>query len=199
MLDEKRCRRCGIVKSAEEFSHSESSSDGLNSYCKECRAALTRQHYTDHIEVYRERARTAGPARRQKYRSSRQEWYNRHRVERNAWRRVYWAANRQKLMEATADWARRHPEEISEKNRRRYARSRGVTPELTVGEWSALLAAYGLRCAYCRKALGSRVTLDHMIPLSRGGTHSLDNIVPACLTCNSSKGRLTALEWFLRG
>lgn len=32
------------------------------------------------------------------------------------------------------------------------------------------------------------LTMDHVIPLSRGGDHSIDNIVPSCFSCNASKG-----------
>lgn len=41
------------------------------------------------------------------------------------------------------------------------------------------------KCFYCKKKC--KLTLDHIIPLARGGTHSIDNIVFACLSCNCSK------------
>lgn len=59
-----------------------------------------------------------------------------------------------------------------------------------------LAARDGGRCAYC----GDRgSTVDHVIPRSRGGTHAWDNVVLACLPCNSRKGdRLLAeLGWCL--
>ncbi|WP_268762414.1 HNH endonuclease [Kitasatospora griseola] len=47
-------------------------------------------------------------------------------------------------------------------------------------------------CAYCG-ALAEH--LDHVIPLSRGGTDTEDNMVPACAPCNLSKGAKTLAEW----
>lgn len=41
-------------------------------------------------------------------------------------------------------------------------------------------------CQYCGNT--KRLTLDHVIPRSRGGTHTWDNVVTACETCNSRKG-----------
>jgi len=51
-------------------------------------------------------------------------------------------------------------------------------------------------CCYC----GSRefLTIDHLIPIKRGGVDTGDNLVWACRTCNSSKGAKDALEWLLR-
>ena len=55
----------------------------------------------------------------------------------------------------------------------------------TAEEWRARLAEYGGECVYCG---GTADTRDHVIPLSRGGTNSIDNIVPACRSCNARKG-----------
>jgi len=48
----------------------------------------------------------------------------------------------------------------------------------------------GLACAYCGQALedGCRLTLDHLIPHSLGGSNDAGNLVTACLLCNSSRG-----------
>lgn len=52
----------------------------------------------------------------------------------------------------------------------------------------------GWRCVYCGVA-GVPLELDHVIPKSRGGEHSLENLVAACKPCNSSKGAKTVEEW----
>lgn len=52
------------------------------------------------------------------------------------------------------------------------------------------------RCAYCRTPLSRRsATLDHVLPLSRGGTDSDDNSLLCCSACNLSKGNRTIIEW----
>lgn len=67
-----------------------------------------------------------------------------------------------------------------------------VTPE-------ALGAAFAEAkfCAYCMERFESsnEKTADHVEPLYLGGAHSMDNIVIACLSCNSSKGRKRLLNW----
>jgi DNA-directed RNA polymerase subunit RPC12/RpoP len=53
----------------------------------------------------------------------------------------------------------------------------------------------GYACQYCKKRVAIKhrnrlrwATIDHVIPLSKGGAHSPDNIVTACFSCNSRKG-----------
>lgn len=56
----------------------------------------------------------------------------------------------------------------------------------TVEEWGARKAQYHFRCAYCHRK--AKLTEDHIVPLSKGGSNDIENIVPACKHCNSSKG-----------
>jgi 5-methylcytosine-specific restriction endonuclease McrA len=57
----------------------------------------------------------------------------------------------------------------------------------------------GRRCVYCAARLGlEAATLDHVIPLSRGGNHAPGNLVAACLNCNQLKGSMLPVEFFTR-
>jgi len=51
-------------------------------------------------------------------------------------------------------------------------------------------------CHYCQGQVGrEHLTMDHVVPLSRGGKSSKGNIVPACKTCNNKKKYLLPIEW----
>ena len=53
-------------------------------------------------------------------------------------------------------------------------------------------------CHYCRRAVGARaLTMDHIVPLGRGGTSIRGNVVPACKECNNKKKLLTPAEQIL--
>ncbi|MCE2903380.1 MAG: HNH endonuclease [Gemmatimonas sp.] len=55
------------------------------------------------------------------------------------------------------------------------------------------------RCVYCATPLDQRtVTLDHVVPLARGGAHDQGNLVSACAPCNRLKGDLLPFEFFAR-
>jgi 5-methylcytosine-specific restriction endonuclease McrA len=57
----------------------------------------------------------------------------------------------------------------------------------------ALFARDGWRCVYCGTATG-RLTLDHVVPRSRGGESIWENVVTSCATCNHRKGNRTLEE-----
>ncbi|SDP67941.1 HNH endonuclease [Desulforhopalus singaporensis] len=51
-------------------------------------------------------------------------------------------------------------------------------------------------CYYCRKkVLYRQITMDHLVPLARGGRSTKDNLVPCCKTCNNLKKSMMPLEW----
>ena len=57
----------------------------------------------------------------------------------------------------------------------------------------------GFQCQYCGQKLPTgKLSLDHIVPRSRGGVESWDNIVAACLRCNVRKGNRTPLEANMR-
>ena len=56
--------------------------------------------------------------------------------------------------------------------------------------WKAQLAKG--ECHYCHK-----LTMDHIIPVARGGTSTKGNVVPACFACNQSKAATTPAEQIL--
>lgn len=63
----------------------------------------------------------------------------------------------------------------------------------SVEDIEARLAFYGFHCAYC--GIGKAECLDHVIPLSRGGSNWPANLRPACKSCNSEKRNRTLSEW----
>lgn len=67
-------------------------------------------------------------------------------------------------------------------------------------EWKETVIFFGGECAYCGRTMhkGERLTRDHLEPVSEGGLTTQDNIVPACQSCNSSKGKLEWRSWFMK-
>lgn len=70
------------------------------------------------------------------------------------------------------------------KNNRR-AREMNAEGSFTDKQWSDLKEKNGFKCALCRKE--TRLTVDHIIPLSKGGSNYIENIQPLCMPCNSRK------------
>lgn len=73
---------------------------------------------------------------------------------------------------------------------------KGVEHDLDDQMWAALLAAWG-GCAYCGVNEGG-LQRDCVLPISRGGRYTLDNVVPACASCNASKCNSEVTAWMRR-
>ena len=73
---------------------------------------------------------------------------------------------------------------------------RRVEHDLTDGQWVALQAAWG-GCAYCGST-DKPLQRDCVLALSRGGRYTLDNIAPACGSCNASKSNEEVTTWMRR-
>jgi 5-methylcytosine-specific restriction endonuclease McrA len=79
------------------------------------------------------------------------------------------------------------------RRRRRLAR---VDNDLTELEWDTLRSAWG-GCAYCGAA-DRPLQRDCVLPISRGGRYTVDNVVPACGPCNASKCNVEVVSWLRR-
>jgi 5-methylcytosine-specific restriction endonuclease McrA len=88
-----------------------------------------------------------------------------------------------------AAWAQANPEKVRANCAKRRARVAGAPiNDFTAKEWCALCKATGYRCSYCDKKFPFKeLQQDHITPLSKGGSHTLANIMPACRFCNGSK------------
>ena len=115
--------------------------------------------------------------------------------------KVYREANVQKVNQAKYKWAREHVERVKEIRREvnlrrkdkafqesnlRRARKNKVGGSFSKLEWEELQESYGNICISCGSNI--RMEADHVIPISKGGVNSIDNIQPLCLKCNRSKG-----------
>lgn len=69
--------------------------------------------------------------------------------------------------------------------------------EVTRRDYARLLNRFGNACAYCHAKFSSRseIEWDHVIPVSRGGGHSIANLLPACRSCNRNKSVRFIMEW----
>ncbi|MEX2394299.1 MAG: HNH endonuclease [Actinomycetota bacterium] len=80
--------------------------------------------------------------------------------------------------------------------RKRKLRMDRVEHDLTDEQWASLVAAWG-GCAYCGKAVKG-LQRDCVLPISRGGRYTLENVVPACASCNTSKWNYEVSGWLRR-
>ncbi len=72
---------------------------------------------------------------------------------------------------------------------------RNKARQLRNSQWWKRRCAKGL-CYYCGQPTpAAELTMDHIIPLARGGKSTKGNVVPACKNCNNKKKQLLPMEW----
>jgi hypothetical protein len=178
---------------------------------REQHLANCRRRYQENREAavaYRRRYYARTKAERAEYRRA----YHRATRERKAtYDRKYRDANRIRLAANKSQWKKARRDVIVAKRRAYYAsnmdkyavwahnrRAMKLANPHSVGvshkDWLRTLRRYRGRCAYC----GSKpdvIHMDHVVPLARGGRHAIGNLVPACASCNCSKGGRFVMEW----
>jgi 5-methylcytosine-specific restriction endonuclease McrA len=74
-------------------------------------------------------------------------------------------------------------------------RERARARELRESQWWKRRLARG-RCHYCGRGFSpAELTMDHIVPVSRGGKTTKGNVAPCCKACNNAKKQLLPMEW----
>lgn len=80
-------------------------------------------------------------------------------------------------------------DETTQKRQRQKAR------DLRNSQWWKRRRSQGI-CHYCKRFfLPRELTMDHLVPVARGGMSVKSNVVPCCKDCNTKKRQLLPLEW----
>lgn len=191
-MAERTCAQCGVRLAPDAHRQ--------RLYCgKSCKWRADRARMGDgrraYFEAYREDNREKAKAYAKAYRKANPDIV---RLRNRAW----YEANRERAIEANRRWRDENPSAFADQVRqtqavRRIRKVAGDVRRVSRADWVALCRRFGGCCAYCGRE--AKLTMDHVVPLCRGGRHALGNILPACAWCNASKGRLLLVEWRKKG
>lgn len=169
---------------------------------REQRCAQKREHWAqnkDEINASRRERRADDPEaaklERERWRAS----YERHKVKRREYQSRYRRENREKVRAYQRAYREANEERERERSRvnvwRRLARKANAEGSHTAGDILDLLESQDGLCAYCECALDESYHVDHMTPLSRGGSDYPENLAITCPDCNLRKSNKTAEEY----
>lgn len=205
-ITHKTCSDCGITKEIAEFYRDRKNHDGLGYYCRACHKIRRDRNYQKNKDQYKERARIFAQKNPDKRRKYGRDHYHRYRDEYIAEHHAMTDEERQREKERLREFRRqaatnpewherrrqsaralyrRNPAKNLAKihKRRALVKSNGGT--FTAQEWSELCAKYDHRCLACGRK--RRLTIDHVVPVSKGGRNDISNIQPLCFQCNRIK------------
>ena len=167
----KVCAACCLEKENTEFSKNKTLKSGLNSSCKQCVNIRAKQQYKKHLSKRLEDKTI--------YRNKNRENLRLKAVE---YRKEAWDVNKV--------WRTNNRDKIRLTAHRRRARIRDAKiNSVTSKDIKQLLSK---PCIYCGEKAEH---VDHVVPLSRGGSHSLGNLAPSCQICNLRKNKKFVIEW----
>ncbi len=199
----KFCKGCQQDKPLDDYSLARNGLYGRAFYCRPCAAAAGRARYartataeTRKAAAARMRVYLSDPEKAEKDRASSLEWYRNHSDVVKA-RSAAWAKANPERFRASVERYRQKPEyrvKALEYRHRRIARlAEAPVNDFTADQWCEVQAEFNHACAYCLTS-GVPLQQEHMQPISRGGSHTKSNIVPACGPCNMRKGTRDLLE-----
>lgn len=213
----KHCSKCKQIKPLDQYRADKKAKDGYQSACKQCQ----KQHYIDNKQAYQNRSKQWRLDNPSKYKAANKayydanaeiirqrsrEWHHQNKDYAHKKRRERYYADPERWRQKTRDWidanrehkrardsqyAKAHPEVYKASAARRKARK--LQNGIYFISQKEMRKLYASPCLYCGST--QRIEADHVIPIVRGGTHSIGNLVPACKSCNASKRQQTITEW----
>lgn len=187
----KKCSKCGELKAHERFSVNKKLLSGLNSSCKDCSAANSRKYYLANKDARKEYNKKWNKENPDKAKASRDNWRSNNYDKALASSRNWRSRNLDVAKQATKNWSRLNQDKRNayENVRRAKMLSNGVY----IVSDKEITKLYTSPCTYCGSL--SDITIDHIVPISKGGNHSIGNLTSACKSCNSSKKDKLLIQW----
>lgn len=193
---EKQCSVCGLIFPLADFPVRKDTASGRRSACQTCHRARSNEYSKTYRkwnpEKVREYARQYRENNQDRERARYRRYDEAHREKRRAAMASARATNPEYQRALRKAWREDNLEVVRERCRRYWHyRRTGSDPSVLVDAYAERLLE--LPCDYCGAT--ENISIDHVVPISRGGKHVIENIVPACRTCNSSKGAKLLDEW----
>jgi len=202
-MEGKVCSNCKEWRPLSEFSQQGFSKDGYQSWCKLCIRGNSKRYYVrnrekmqEYRDVNRERRNEQMRAYRQanleEVRRRDREHYKDNRERELEQRREYYRTHTEEVQKRHRNWRKANPDKVRVIHQRRRARKQAVGGTFTDAEWVALKTHYNFTCLCCGKREPDiALTVDHVVPLEKGGSNYISNIQPLCQKCNRAKGTKT--------
>lgn len=179
---------CKEIKPLHDFSPGKNGKP--HSYCKPCYKSWAHENYLKNREARLARQKKRRLENWDHVRQVETSSQAKNRLRRNKTAREWAQRNPDKRKLYAQNWRAKNKELVVDASHRRRAKIRQVTTaKVTKADMQAIMRK---PCIYC----GAKAQqVDHVIPLARGGSHSIGNLAPSCAPCNQSKKALFVIEW----
>jgi len=211
----KKCSKCGDTKpmEIEFFQPRKENRDGFSGKCRKCMAEYNRKYRKKNIVAIKKHLKDNAVfiAAREKVKRGRpgkreiaSENYKIYRVENKsaiaARNRIWAIENKEHVSKIRKVYIHNNLEKfrIYCHNRRSKIRSkiRSLPHTLIISQWKKIKMDFNEMCAYCGKS--DKLTMEHFRPVTKLGEFTINNILPVCGSCNSSKQDEDFKTWYIK-
>lgn len=189
----KRCSKCGFVKDISDFYRRKETKEGYQSWCKKCVSKLHKEYYEENKEKITKLHKEYSRGNKKKITKYHKEYREDNKEEIRAYMREYRQTSNGKIVIASTEKKYRQSEKgkmnLKRKNHRRRTCMQYTEATLTPEQWQLVIRMQGNRCNMCKRKFTKKrfPVADHIIPVSKGGGLTFENVQALCISCNSSK------------
>lgn len=200
MFKTKICTKCGeeLPATTEYFAKSKDGKFGLKASCKKCNSVYRKIHYEENKDDIREKQNEYLKLYYSNNKDKILEYKHKHYEDNKdkilIHHKQYQAKNKIKISIYKRTYKKENREYFRMHNNKRKALKKKLPNTLSAEQWEMIKNDFNNKCAYCGQALP--LAQEHFIPLSKGGEFTINNIIPACVSCNSSKWNNDFFEWY---
>lgn len=166
------------------------------------RLAQIAKYHSEHPEMGRTSSRNWARRNAERHRANTRRWRAAHSERRKRWQKEYRQQNRLKISQKVKEYAKNNPHvrrAIAAK--RRALRRQVLIDPRGIKSWMKEIRSKPFaRCHWCgTKVSGRKIHFDHIVPISKGGAHSIGNLCASCRDCNLSKNNRLLADWICGG
>lgn len=188
----KVCTKCHKELTVDNFYKNKTSKDGIGTRCKSCLIEYTQQNkhkyqYKVAKAIYNKKYKQMSKSKEHANYISKL-YYEKHK------KTILKQRKQLKYSAIHKEYLKNHLEEFRIYNQNRRSTIKKMPHTFTKIQWLNTKIYFNNKCAYCGKELP--LSQDHFIPLSKGGEYTINNIIPSCKSCNSSKHNNKFSEWY---
>lgn len=208
----KICTKCKTEKLITEFNNRSRNKDGKSNDCKECVnkerieyrkinneriKEIKRLSYYKNREDINNRRKLDYQENKDKYNKISREYHQNNKEKVLKQKQEYYLKNKERIQEYSKKYRKTFNCKMSFKNTAHKRRLKIKCGDVTTEQLKQLYKN-STNCYWCNKELIKNDThLDHFMPLSKGGKHTISNLVLSCSKCNLKKGAKDPLEFLL--
>lgn len=162
---------------------------------------IKKRYYQENKESILEYNKKYKEENKEQIKEKNKKYYETHKEEMSEKRQLYYQENKEQILEKCKKYYKDNPHIYFNARSKRREKEENQGSGISKEQWLEMMDFFEFKCAYSGEYIGGNSkfrTIDHIVPLDKGGEHEIWNLVPMHLSYNSSKRANDMLEWYMK-